>query len=877
MTPEQYREVDRLFGAAMELEPDQRAAYLAEACGSDEALRREVESLLGYEARSGFLDRHALEVIAQEMTKDPATSVIGRNFGHFRVLSLLGKGGMGEVYLGEDTRLGRKVAIKLLPAEFTTDAGRVRRFEQEARASSSLNHPNIITIHDIGEIEGKRYIVEEFIDGETLRQRMTDSPQQRMEIDRALDIATQMAKALAAAHEAGIAHRDIKPENVMVRHDGLVKVLDFGLAKLTYARFPTVDSQAATVAKMSTETGVVMGTAHYMSPEQARGQKVDARTDIFSLGTVLYEMIAGSAPFKGTTMSDVIAALLKTEPLPLAHHSPGIPAELWRIVSKALTKDREERYQTIKDLFLDLKRLKQRLEFETELERSRQPKVGGDETTIISSMLETIETVPKTGGTSSNVSRTALPLRRRRSRRAINSLAVLPLVNASADANAEYLSDGITESIINSLSQVPRLRVIARSTVFRYKGREVDPQEVGRELNVRAVLSGRVSQLGNSLVIATELVDTADGSQIWGEQYNRKPSDVFAVQAEIAKQISEKLRLHLTSEQKKRLTKQHTVNIVAYQHYLRGRYHWNKRTAAGFNKAIEYFQQAIVTDPGYAPAYVGIADCYALLPFYDEGSPMRFYHLAKTAATRALEIDDTLAEAHTSLGHIQLYYDWDWALAERELKRAIELAPTSAETHHVYGYYLSAVGRSTDAIREFERSLELDPVSLPVNASLGLMFYLARQYGKAIQQQLKTIELDANFAPAHAFLGWAYAQHGMYGQAIVECEKALSLVDAPWILTSLGYTHALAGDRGAADQVLDQLKERAKQGYVSPYDLAVMYAGLGNHEQALAHLEAAYEERSGVLIWGLQNDPRLDGLRAEAAFAELLRRVGFAS
>jgi TolB-like protein/Flp pilus assembly protein TadD len=460
---------------------------------------------------------------------------------------------------------------------------------------------------------------------------------------------------------------------------------------------------------------------------------------------------------------------------------------------------------------------------------------------------------------------------------AVDSLAVLPLANTSGDQGLEYLSDGITESIINSLAQLPNLRVIARSTVFRYKGLYTDPRVIGQELGVRAVLTGGVLHLGDYLIISTELVDAADGSQLWGERYNRKLSDIFEVQEEISREIVERLRLRLTSEQKKRLTRQHTSSIVAYQQYLKGRHHWNKRTSEGFKKAIECFQQAIVADPHYALAYVGIANCYALLPFYDEGPPMQFYHRAKAAATKALEIDDTLAEAHFSLGHIELYYNWDWAAAEREFKRAIELAPNDPEARQLYGHYLSAVGRTAEALEQFKQSVELDPVSLPVNAGLGVMFYLTRRFDEAIQQLLKTIELDTNFAPAHVFLGWAYTQRGMYREAIAECEKALSIVDAPWILGSLGCTYALADRRDAAEQVLVQLKERAQRGYVSPYDLAVLYASLGDRKEGLAHLEAAYKERSGVLIWGLQNDPRLDRLRAESAFLSLLRRVGFAS
>jgi serine/threonine protein kinase len=558
----------------------------------------------------------------------------GSSLGHYEIRSQLGVGGMGEVYLAQDTNLGRRVALKLLPSEFTKDESRVRRFQQEARAASALNHPNILTIHEIGSENSTYFIATEYIEGRTLRDYMSGA---RMKTTEVLDVATQVASALAAAHAAGVVHRDIKPENIMLRLDGIVKVLDFGLAKLTERETP--DMEAPTL--VNTDAGVVMGTARYMSPEQVRGLFIDARTDVWSLGAVIYEMLTGRVPFTGETASDVIAGVLEREPQPLGLQGEEIP-ELKRIVSKALRKDREERYQTVKDLSLDLKSLKEELEFEAKLSRSAPPNAhketftpkSGRQTvsaTTIDPALSTAE-VEATRPTSSAeyifreikhhkksaiLAAAALVALMavfsyfyfaRGDSAAIDSIAVLPFINASADPNTEYLSDGITESLINSLSQLPKLRVVPRSTMFRYKGREVDPQIVGRELGVRAVLTGKLVQRGDTLSIQTELVDVAEESQLWGAQYNRKLADILAVQEEISREISEKLRIRLSGEERKQLTKRYTESTEAYQLYLRGRYYWNKRTAEDLKKGVYYFRQAIDMDPNYALAYAGLAD-----------------------------------------------------------------------------------------------------------------------------------------------------------------------------------------------------------------------------------------------------------------------------
>ena len=806
--------------------------------------------------------RHQLDGRLEAMTLGAGTQL-----GRYEIRSKLGEGGMGEVYLTQDTKLDRKVALKILPAEVAAHPDRMKRFVQEAKTASALNHPNIITIYEIEQINSVNLIATEFIDGETLRQRMRNAP---LKVSEVLDVATQIASALAAAHAAGIVHRDIKPENIMLRRDGIVKVLDFGLAKLTERLPPaSVDTEAPTTFK--TDPGTVVGTVIYMSPEQARGMPVDARTDIFSLGVVLYEMVTGCLPFEGSNPSDVLASILsEKEPQPLARYSREVPAELERIVSKALRKEREQRYQTTKDLLLDLQSLRQQLEFEAKLERSTPPDVSGG-AIVTAGGGETISEDPD-----SHSSQTAaLSSRRPRSRKAVNSLAVLPLLNASADQDMEYLSDGITESLINNLSQLPRLRVMARATVFRYKGREVDPQEVGRELSVQAVLTGRVLQRENRLIIKVELVHTTDGSQLWGEQYNRQLADIFAVEEEIAHEIAEKLRLKLSSREQKRMAKRYPEKTEAYQLYLKGRYYWNKWTTEGTKRGIEYFQQAITVDPSYALAYAGLADCYGSLTGQGLGlSPAEAFQRARAAAVKALALDDTLAEAHTSLGLIKLNYDWEWSGAEREFKRAIELNPKYPTPYHWYSHYLVVMDRIEESLIVSKRGLELDPLDLEMNAHLAWHHYFARQYHQTIEQCLQTIAMDPNFHETHWFLGWACAQTGQYAKAVDALQKAIALSGgSPEMTAELGYAYAVFGKNDEARKILDELTKLSEREYVSPYCPALISAGLGEKDQALEWLEKAYQKRAAFLIY-VGRQPQFDGLRSDPRFADLLRRIG---
>jgi serine/threonine-protein kinase len=818
----------------------------------------------------------------------------GTRLGRYEIRSQLGAGGMGEVYLARDTKLERMTALKVLPAEVAADRNRMSRFVQEAKAASALNHPNILTIYEIDEVDHLHFIATEFIDGVTLRQRIKSTP---LNLYDAVDVGAQIASALAAAHTAGIIHRDIKPENIMLRRDGLVKVLDFGLAKLS-ERLPrdSVDTEAPTTFK--TNPGTVLGTAVYMSPEQARGLEVDARTDIFSLAVVLYEMVAARLPFAGSTPSEVVSSILsEKEPQPLARYSSEAPDELERIVSKALHKKRDERYQTIKDMLLDLNSLKQELDFEKRLERSGQPRSkskssngeqAGTRTVAESAVRATVGEKGPISGFRLHQSTVIIAIAAllivavaeayihlgRPPATAIDSIAVLPFVNASGDPNMEYLSDGLPESLMNSLSQLPNLKVMSRNSTFRYKGNEQDAEKVGKELNVRAVLTGSLKQIGDEIVIGVSLDDALDSHHIWGAQYDRKVSDLLSVQHEIARDITGNLRLKLSGTDESRLSKRYTENPEAYQLYLKGRFYSNKRTGEAARKSIEYFQQAIEKDPNYALGYAGLADAYFLLTAFSDSPPQESIPKSKAAAKRALELDESLAEAHASLASALFFYDRNFPEAEREFQRAIELNPNYATAHHWYGVtYLAKMERFDEAIAELKRAQELDPLSLIINADLGNTYIQARQYDKAIEQLQKTIEMDQSFYFAHWQLGVAHEMKGDFQNAIAEYQKARQLNDDPWVLALLGHVSAAIGRRDEALKILDQLKQISKQRFVHPYGIALVYAGLGEKDQAFQWLEKSYQDHE-PRITRLKVDPLMDGLRSDPRFADLVKRIG---
>ena len=766
---------------------------------------------------------------------------------------------MGEVYLAEDTQLGRRVAIKLLPLETISDEQARKRLIREARAAATLDHPHICSVYEVGEADGRNFIAMQYVEGETLDAKLKRKP---LELKEYLSIASQVADALSEAHAHGIIHRDIKPSNIIITSRGQAKVMDFGLARMTTG---AIESEANTQSLL-TAPGTVLGTMPYMSPEQVRGVPVDARTDIFSFGVMLYEMLSGRQPFTSESAAATASAILTHNPPPLARFAPEAPEELQRIVRKCLEKDREQRYQSARDLLIDLSNLKRGSEsaafVNTKTVSQPQGKLRRIAIVAVAAMMLALACLGF-----------YLLAGREKS---IDSLAVLPLVNAGADPNTEYLSDGISESLINRLSQLPKLRVKSRDSAFRYKGRQADAQTVGRELGVSAVLAGRVVPHGNDLSTSVELVDARDGNQIWGAQYNRRLTDLLALQEEMAKEIAEKLRLRLTGEEQKQLAKRATENPEAYQLYLKGRYFWSKRTLEGTKRGQEYFKQAIDLDPAYAPAYAGVADMSVTLGSYILGAipPREAWAGAEAAAKQALKLDDTLAEAHSTLAWMNMNFKWDWPEAEKELKRAIELKPDDKEVYHRYAHYLMYVGRKEEALTASQRALALDPLDLSLNAHLGWHYLNTRQSDQAVDQMLKTVEMDPTYALAHWYLGLAYEQRGMFAEAIEEFQKAVALSQRnPTYLASLGHGYAMAGQGAEARKLLQELRELSKQRYVLPYCFAVIHAGLGEKDEAFAYLEKGYQERDSWLNQ-LKVEPRLDGLRSDPRFADLVRRVG---
>ncbi len=799
--------------------------------------------------------------------------MLGQLLLHYRVVEKIGEGGQGTVYKVIDTTLDRPAVIKVLPPDLTDSASNLVRFEREAKLASSLDHPNICTIFGLHKVGDVQFIAMQFVEGRNVREIVDGKP---LDLRRALSIAIQVTDALAAAHSRGIVHRDIKARNVMVTRSGTVKVLDFGLAKLIESPHSALNDPQLT------EMGVPYGTSTYAAPEQAQGLKADHRADIFSTGVLLYEMLAGTWPFRGKTALDVRYAVVYHKPKPIVEARGEDSSALRRIqevLDKALAKAPQDRYQKIEDMRGDLQEVLREIEVDTSVGRTL---TDAPATTTVPRLIapNTFWTTPRkitVGGLALLVLVALAWFAFRRSPQAesdstISSLAVLPFTNS--DPNTEYLSDGITESLIDSLSRMPNLKVKSSSTVFHYKGRETDPKKIGRELGVHALLSGAISQVGDDLLVSVELIDVRDDSHIWGERYSRKVSEVVALPQQISRDVSQRLRARADNLDHAQLTRNYSPDSEAYRLYLQGRYNWNKRTVQGLQNGIEYFGKAIQRDQDYALAYAGLADCYLLLNVYNVAPADDSFPKAEAASRKALSINEGLAEAHTALGFVTYRYHWKWAEAEEHFKKAIALNPNYATAHQWYASYLAASGRLNEAVAEAKTAHDLEPFSLTIYSDYIRGLYYAGRLDEARKESLKLMETDPSFARSHYELGLVLEEAGKYDEAINEFKLGLkALPDNVAALTALGHAQARAGKRADAEKAIARLQELSKRQYVSPFQTAVIYAGLDERKLALDWLEKSHDERFNWLPF-ISVDPVFKNLRAEPRFVELEKSLG---
>jgi eukaryotic-like serine/threonine-protein kinase len=852
MTPARLHTVEDIFHAALDQEPDQVAKFLETACGGDELLRREVEALLAsHQQTDSFIETSAVGIATRIIETEQADSLVGQTFGHYKISKRIGTGGMGEVYLATDVTAGRKAALKILPTRFTDDAERLKRFQQEARAVVALNHPNILTVYEIGEDHSTHYIASELIEGETLRQHMTHG---RMQLSEALDIATQVASALTAAHEAGIVHRDINPSNIMLRPDRYVKVLDFGIAKLAESTFAEATADGAeSVTLTQTNLGSILGTVRYMSPEQACGVHVDKSTDIWSLGVVLYEMVSGHQPFTGDRSIDVMTSILEKEPPPLTSYVRHTPSELQHIVSKALHKDRRERYQSVSEMLQALKNLRHKLELKAAplwLRWTRSP------IALVFVLLVSAIAL-------------ALPFYRHRNLTTSlppdKSIAVLPFLDLSQTKDQEYFCDGISEEILDALTKVDGLRVVGRTSSFSFKGKNANVSEVGKKLNVANVLEGSLRREGNRVRITAELINTRNGFHLWSETYERELQGVFAVQDEITRSIVDALKVKLAVP----LPAHEQRNTEAYDLYLQGLFFSNRSSEADLRRALSFFQGAIDKDSTFSRAWTGIAKVwYFLADVYVK--PLEAYPASREAALKAIALDEKDAEAHCYLSEAKRVLEWDLDGAEAELKRALELDPNSAPAHFFQSLLPLFRGELQEGLRLVLDAEKLDPVSA-ITSYVATAAYLANdRIDDAINEGQRTLLLDPNYFYLDSNLAAAYREKGNFPEAIALYTKSQDATHLP--SSGLAITYLRMGREMEARNILGQLLQAREKRYVSAPVIAAVYVALGDKEEAFRWLERAYEEHSGVLQW-IAFLPEFRALHSDARFPHLLRRI----
>src|SRR5437763_2101055 len=858
MKAERWKQVNDLFQSAVERAPAERAAFLDEACRGDESLRREVGSLLtSHERSENFIELPAFEVAPELVTSERTNTLVGKLIGHYRIESLVGVGGMGEVYLARDERLGRKAALKLLPDSLTTDETQLSRFKNEARTASSLNHPNILTVYEIGAEGNRQFIATEFIEGITLRVSIARG---RINPHMALEIAVQVASALAAAHHAGIVHRDIKPENIMLRPDGYVKVLDFGIAKLAEQELPTTMPRDEALLLVETNLGSVLGTVRYMSPEQAFGAQVDKSTDTWSLGVVLYEMVTGHTPFTGDTPREVMSSILEKEPPQLTTYVAHIPAELQQIVSKTLRKDREERYRSAHDLLEALKGLRHKLEVEAELYPSTATPSWlrwTRSTALVLGLLVAAMAVAVPFYWHRNLTTSSPPEK---------SIAVLPFLDLSDTKDEAYFCGGMSEAIIDALAKVDGLRVVARASSFSFKGKPAAVSEIGKKLNVEDVLEGSLRREGNRVRITAELINARSGFRIWSDTYERELQRVFALQDEITRAIVDALKIKLAVA----LPAREQRNTEVYDLYLQGLFFSNKSSEEDLRRALSFFQRAVDKDPKFARAWTGIAKIwYFLADVYVK--PLDAYPASREAALKAISLDEKDAEAHCYLSEAKRVLDWDLAGADTELKRALQLDPNSAPAHLFSGLHPRFRGDLKAGLRLVLEAQNLDPVS-PITIYVATAAYLANdRVEDAIVEGQRTLQLDPNYFYLDSVLAAAYREKGNFDEAIALYTKAQEATHLP--SSGLAITYTRMGREIEAQNILAQLLQAREKRYISAPLIAAVAVALGDNEGAFRELERAYAEHSGILQW-IAFLPEFRALHSDARFPDLVRRIG---